>query len=86
MSNVTTPQFDANNGRFAATQVHEGSDVARANWEAGQALPIMLLLALGGVCAVISQVGLGDGHGSLLGLLGFGVCAILALSRLKSRH
>jgi hypothetical protein len=86
MSNVTSPQFDAHNGRFAGSQVQEASEMTRANWEAGQALPIMMLLGLGGVCAVVSQVGLGDGRGSPLGLLGFGVCALLALSRLKAPH
>jgi hypothetical protein len=86
MPTVTSPQFDTRNGRFAASPAQEVSDTTRANWEAAQALPIMGLLCLGGACAVVSQVGLGDGHGSLLGLLGFGVCAVLALSRLKGPH
>jgi hypothetical protein len=58
----------------------------QARWENTQAVPVLVLLLLAVGCAVLSQVGIGNGPSAPIGVAGFAVFAFLALKRVDQTY
>jgi hypothetical protein len=59
---------------------------AQGAWENAQAVPMMMLIAIGLASVWATHAAFGAGAGSYLGLMVFAICSVVILGRLNQSH